>query len=165
MSTPRGFAALSPERMREVASQGGKAAHASGAAHRYTSAEARAAGQVGGRAHSREHLAELGRLGGKAKRGTTHRKPAPKYCFETVLTFKDCGQDFLRWTVRRRIVTECEPFQGWLWNGAELLSKPKVGERVRIRLPRDRTKVMTVSYWVVRIERGKVEIPAGEVWS
>ncbi len=165
MSAPRGFAALSLERRREIASQGGKAAHTTGAAHRYTSSEARAAGQVGGRAHSREHLAEIGRLGGKAKAGTRHRKPAGSYGFETVLTFEDRGQDFLRWTVRRRIVTKCEPFQGWLWNGAELLSKPKVGERVRIRLMPGRKKVMTVSYPVVSVERRKVEIPAGEVWS
>lgn len=40
----RGFNLLSPEKRREIASQGGKAAHASGNAHQYTSEEARAAG-------------------------------------------------------------------------------------------------------------------------
>lgn len=40
----RGFAALSPERRREIASQGGIAAHKSGNAHQYTSEEGRAAG-------------------------------------------------------------------------------------------------------------------------
>lgn len=41
---PRGFATLTPERRREIASQGGRAAHESGNAHQYTSDEARAAG-------------------------------------------------------------------------------------------------------------------------
>src|ERR1700712_5504982 len=40
----RGFAGMDPERQREIASQGGRAAHASGNAHQFTSEEARAAG-------------------------------------------------------------------------------------------------------------------------
>ncbi|KAF1043617.1 KGG domain-containing protein [Xylophilus sp.] len=40
----RGFAAIDPERQREIASQGGKAAHESGNAHEFTSQEAREAG-------------------------------------------------------------------------------------------------------------------------
>lgn len=44
----RGFALLSPKRMREIASEGGKAAHRQGRAHRWTSEEARAAGKKGG---------------------------------------------------------------------------------------------------------------------
>lgn len=40
---PRGFAALTREERRDVASQGGRAAHASGAAHRWTSEQAAAA--------------------------------------------------------------------------------------------------------------------------
>jgi uncharacterized protein len=39
----RGFATLSPERHREIASQGGKAAHLKGTAHEFDSAEGRAA--------------------------------------------------------------------------------------------------------------------------
>jgi general stress protein YciG len=42
--SPRGFAAMSPERQREIASLGGRAAHQSGHAHEFDSAEARAAG-------------------------------------------------------------------------------------------------------------------------
>jgi general stress protein YciG len=45
---PQGFAALSIERRREIASQGGRAAHALGTAHRFTSEQARSAGQRGG---------------------------------------------------------------------------------------------------------------------
>lgn len=44
----RGFAAMDPERQREIAREGGKAAHLSGNAHEFTSEEARAAGRKGG---------------------------------------------------------------------------------------------------------------------
>nr|WP_325064771.1 KGG domain-containing protein [Lysobacter profundi] len=48
----RGFAAMNPEQQREIASEGGRAAHASGHAHEFTSEEARAAGRKGGEARS-----------------------------------------------------------------------------------------------------------------
>ena len=41
----RGFAAMSPERQRSIASLGGRAAHASGHAHEFNSEEARSAGR------------------------------------------------------------------------------------------------------------------------
>lgn len=50
----RGFASMDPQRQREIASLGGKAAHASGKAHEFTSAEAREAGRKGGRAGRRK---------------------------------------------------------------------------------------------------------------
>ncbi|WP_313147648.1 KGG domain-containing protein, partial [Diaphorobacter nitroreducens] len=40
----RGFASMDPDRQREIAAEGGRAAHASGNAHEFTSQEARAAG-------------------------------------------------------------------------------------------------------------------------
>ncbi|OZI30356.1 hypothetical protein CAL29_20170 [Bordetella genomosp. 10] len=40
---PRGFAAMGPEFQREIAAQGGRAAHRLGKAHRFNSQEARAA--------------------------------------------------------------------------------------------------------------------------
>jgi general stress protein YciG len=46
----RGFAAMSPERQREIASQGGRAAHQQGVAHEWNKDEARAAGKKGGQA-------------------------------------------------------------------------------------------------------------------
>lgn len=52
-STRRGFAAMEPERQRQIASQGGKAAHASGNAHEFNTAEAREAGRKGGLAGRR----------------------------------------------------------------------------------------------------------------
>ena len=41
----RGFAAMSPEKKKEIASLGGRAAHACGRAHQFSSEEARAAGK------------------------------------------------------------------------------------------------------------------------
>jgi len=41
----RGFAAMDPQRQREIASLGGRAAHQSGHAHEFNSEEARAAGR------------------------------------------------------------------------------------------------------------------------
>ena len=68
-SSERGFAAMDPEQQREIASQGGRAAHESGNAHEFDSEEARRAGQKGGEAVSedREHMAEIGRKGGEAR--------------------------------------------------------------------------------------------------
>ena len=53
MGKPKGFAvtaARDPEAHRELARQGGKASHAAGTAHEFTSEEAREAGRKGGRA-------------------------------------------------------------------------------------------------------------------
>jgi hypothetical protein len=44
----KGFASWTPEARREAASKGGKAAHAQGRAHVFTSEEAREAGRRGG---------------------------------------------------------------------------------------------------------------------
>ena len=44
----RGFASMSPERQKEIASKGGRAAHEKGTAHEWTPEEARRAGRKGG---------------------------------------------------------------------------------------------------------------------
>jgi general stress protein YciG len=44
----RGFASMTPEKQREIASKGGRAAHQKGTAHEWTSEEARNAGRKGG---------------------------------------------------------------------------------------------------------------------
>jgi uncharacterized protein len=44
----RGFASMSPEKQREIASKGGRAAHEKGTAHEWTADEARSAGRRGG---------------------------------------------------------------------------------------------------------------------
>lgn len=46
----RGFASMSPEKQREIASKGGRAAHVKGTAHEWTPDEARVAGRKGGQA-------------------------------------------------------------------------------------------------------------------
>lgn len=68
----RGFALMNAERQREIARKGGKAAHEKGTAHQFTSEEAREAGRKGGQAVSqhREHMVEIGRNGGRARRRT-----------------------------------------------------------------------------------------------
>ena len=66
-TSKRGFASMDPDKQREIASQGGKAAHEKGTAHEFTSEEAKEAGQKGGEkvSEDREHMAEIGREGGK----------------------------------------------------------------------------------------------------
>lgn len=44
----KGFASMDEDRRREIASEGGKAAHESGNAHEFDSEEAREAGRKGG---------------------------------------------------------------------------------------------------------------------
>jgi hypothetical protein len=62
----RGFASMSAEKQREIASKGGHAAHAKGTAHEFSADEARAAGRKGGETVSRDraHMAAIGRAGG-----------------------------------------------------------------------------------------------------
>ncbi len=50
----RGFAAMDPDRVRELARLGGKSAHRRGKAHEFTSEEARVAGRKGGLASHRK---------------------------------------------------------------------------------------------------------------
>lgn len=62
-STPakkrRGFAVMDPKRVSEIASKGGKAAHAAGTAHEFSREEAREAGRKGGYAtHARRKAAK-----------------------------------------------------------------------------------------------------------
>jgi general stress protein YciG len=71
----RGFASMDPEKQREIASKGGKAAHEKGTAHEFTSEEAREAGSKGGQAsggnfaNDRQRASEAGRKGGENSHG------------------------------------------------------------------------------------------------
>ncbi len=47
---------MDPERQREIASRGGKAAHEKGTAHEFTSEEAKEAGRKGGKAAHRRSV-------------------------------------------------------------------------------------------------------------
>ncbi len=64
----RGFAAMDPEKQKEIASEGGRAAHRQGVAHEWSSDEAREAGRKGGQivSRNREHMSEIGRRGGQS---------------------------------------------------------------------------------------------------
>lgn len=70
----RGFASMDANRQREIASKGGRAAHAKGTAHEWSSDEARVAGRKGGEVVSRDraHMAAIGREGGES-RGAKNR--------------------------------------------------------------------------------------------
>jgi len=47
-SSNRGFASMDPQKQREIASAGGRAAHRQGVAHEWSTDEAREAGRKGG---------------------------------------------------------------------------------------------------------------------
>jgi len=65
----RGFASMDSSKQRQIASKGGKAAHAKGRAHEFTPDEARTAGRKGGQLVSRDraHMAAIGRAGGQSR--------------------------------------------------------------------------------------------------
>lgn len=73
----RGFASMDPQRQREIASEGGRAAHEKGTAHEFTSEEAREAGRKGGMARSANRrkameAANGGSHGGSGNSGGSH---------------------------------------------------------------------------------------------
>lgn len=68
-TSKRGFASMDAAKQKEIASKGGRAAHAKGTAHEFTSDEARVAGRKGGEAVSRDrqHMSNIGREGGHSR--------------------------------------------------------------------------------------------------
>lgn len=68
-TSKRGFASMDPQRQKEIASRGGRAAHQKGTAHEFSSDEARKAGRKGGEAVSRDrsYMAMIGRRGGERR--------------------------------------------------------------------------------------------------
>lgn len=66
---PRGFAAMDPDKQKQIASLGGKAAHERGRAREFTSQEAREAGRKGGQrvSQDRAHMSRIGARGGRAR--------------------------------------------------------------------------------------------------
>ena len=91
----RGFAAMDKTRRQEIASRGGRSAHAKGKAHRFTPDEARDAGRIGGASVSKDraHMSTIGRIGGQ--KSTSHHRtepeierPAPKAVTTKAVTTK-----------------------------------------------------------------------------
>lgn len=74
----RGFAGMAADKHRSISSTGGKTAHAQQRAHEFSSEEARRAGRLGGErvSRNREHMAAIGRKGGRANKGAA-RSSAP----------------------------------------------------------------------------------------
>ncbi len=64
-NSKRGFASMDPQRQREIASQGGRAAHASGNAHEFTSEEAREAGRMSHKNDGNQQSGNRGNGGGR----------------------------------------------------------------------------------------------------
>ena len=84
-----GFAAMSPEKRREISSKGGKASHDKGVIHKFTSDECSKGGVS--TSQNKDHITKIGRKGGKASRdnGTLHkftsdecRKACKRYNYE-----------------------------------------------------------------------------------
>lgn len=61
----RGFAAMAPEKQRQIASKGGKAAHGERTAHKFTSETASAAGKKGSLSVSKDraYMSAIGKKG------------------------------------------------------------------------------------------------------
>ena len=76
----RGFAAMDRDRVKEIASKGGKAAHSAGTAHQFSSDEARVAGRKGGMA---PHV----------RRGGVRRRPSGENVTPPVPQQGDRGND------------------------------------------------------------------------
>ena len=57
----KGFAAMDPARVKQIASQGGKAAHQKSVAHQWTKLEAKADGAKGGQASASKKKSALQR--------------------------------------------------------------------------------------------------------
>src|SRR5207253_10917407 len=83
-TSKRGFASMDRAKQREIASKGGRAAHAKGTAHEFTSDEARVAGRKGGEAVSRDraHMSAIGREGGHS-RGRARQSQNPNQAGNT----------------------------------------------------------------------------------
>jgi general stress protein YciG len=69
-TSKRGFASMDPEQQREIAAEGGRAAHEKGTAHEFTSEEARRAGSMSHKNDTRSSQSSssgsASRSGGKA---------------------------------------------------------------------------------------------------
>src|SRR5260370_14094477 len=76
-TSKRGFASMDRSKQREIASKGGRAAHAKGTAHEFTTDEARVAGRKGGEAVSRDraHMSAIAREGGHSH-GRSRQQPS-----------------------------------------------------------------------------------------
>ncbi len=107
-TSKRGFASMDASKQREIARKGGRAAHAKGTAHEFTSDEARVAGRKGGEAVSRDraHMSDIGREGGHSRGARARAATTPP---------SSGGNDFQRETgnqsFERQVTTERSGFE------------------------------------------------------
>jgi hypothetical protein len=71
----RGFASMDPQKQRDIASEGGRAAHASGNAHEFNSEEARRAGSM---SHKNDGNQQSQDGGGSKQSGNSTRGGTPE---------------------------------------------------------------------------------------
>ena len=71
----RGFASMDPQKQREIASEGGRAAHASGNAHEFSSEEARRAGSM---SHKNDGNSQSQNQGGASQQSGNTRGGTPE---------------------------------------------------------------------------------------
>lgn len=67
-TSKRGFASMDPQQQREIAAEGGRAAHEKGTAHEFTSEEARRAGSM---SHKNDAGSSQSSAAGSSQSGTT----------------------------------------------------------------------------------------------
>jgi general stress protein YciG len=108
-TSKRGFASMDPTKQRDIASKGGRAAHAKGTAHEFTSDEARVAGRKGGEAVSRDraHMSAIGREGGHS-RGARARAAAAN---PSVSSGSDIAQSTGEQVFERQVNSERSGFE------------------------------------------------------
>ncbi|HSP13901.1 MAG TPA: KGG domain-containing protein [Thermoanaerobaculia bacterium] len=104
----RGFASMDPSKQREIASKGGKAAHAKGTAHEFSSDEARVAGRKGGETVSRDkaHMSAIGREGGHSRGARARTTQTPSRSSTSDLTREAGDQSF-----EHQVTTERSAFE------------------------------------------------------
>jgi hypothetical protein len=66
----RGFASMDPDKQREIAAEGGRASHAAGTAHEFTSEEARKAGSQSHKNDGNQQSGSGGGSGGGSRGGS-----------------------------------------------------------------------------------------------
>jgi len=71
------------------------------------------------------------------------------------IRFMDCGQDFLEWDIDvNGVVTDCRPFQSWLWNGTRVVNHEKLRTGSIVKVKTDMSpSISTVKYPVRKITR------------
>jgi uncharacterized protein len=124
-TSKRGFASMDASKQREIASKGGKAAHAKGTAHEFTSDEARVAGRKGGETVSRDraHMSAIGREGGHS-RGARARASQTTGSSASDSTRSASGQGF-----DRQVSTDRGGFDTGNRPGSAIGNQPRTGER------------------------------------